>query len=103
MQVASKIGATASLLIATIAPAQLIPVRCWTLVAWFNHHSLLEPVGYIPPAEAEANYYRQLASQITAVDARRLHENRGGSVGEAGLLMEPPRVRLRENSTSGVS
>ena len=30
-------------------------------VAWFNHHRLLEPIGYIPPAEAEANYYRQLS------------------------------------------
>jgi putative transposase len=30
-------------------------------VAWFNHIRLLEPIGYIPPAEAEANYYRQLA------------------------------------------
>ena len=38
-------------------------------VAWFNHHRLLEPIGYIPPAEAEANYYRQLASQPTAVVA----------------------------------
>jgi hypothetical protein len=28
---------------------------------------LLEPIGYIPPAEAEANYYRQLASQAAAV------------------------------------
>ncbi len=36
-------------------------------VAWFNHHRLLEPIGYIPPAEAEANYYRQLASQTTMV------------------------------------
>ena len=32
-------------------------------VCWFNHHRLLESIGYIPPAEAEANYYRQLASQ----------------------------------------
>ena len=24
-------------------------------VSWFNHHRLLEPIGYIPPAEAEAN------------------------------------------------
>jgi transposase InsO family protein len=23
-------------------------------VSWFNHHRLLEPVGNIPPAEAEA-------------------------------------------------
>lgn len=30
-------------------------------VAWFNHHRLLEPIGHIPPAEAEAHYYRQLA------------------------------------------
>ena len=32
-------------------------------VSWFNHHRLLEPIGYIPPAEAEANYYRQLSEQ----------------------------------------
>lgn len=32
-------------------------------VAWYNNHRLMEPLGYIPPAEAEANYYRQLASQ----------------------------------------
>jgi putative transposase len=31
-------------------------------VSWFNHHRLLEPIGYIPPAEAEANYYRHLAN-----------------------------------------
>ena len=38
-------------------------------VAWFNHHRLLEPIGYIPPAEAEANYYRQLASQAATAEA----------------------------------
>jgi transposase InsO family protein len=27
-------------------------------VSWFNHHRLLEPIGYIPPAEAEANFWR---------------------------------------------
>ena len=27
-------------------------------VSWFNHHRLLEPIGYIPPAEAEANYWK---------------------------------------------
>jgi putative transposase len=32
-------------------------------VSWFNHSRLLEPIGYIPPAEAEANYYRQFANQ----------------------------------------
>jgi len=29
-------------------------------VYWFNHIRLLEPIGYIPPAEAEANYWREL-------------------------------------------
>ena len=38
-------------------------------VYWFNHHRLLGPIGYIPPAEAEANYYRQLANQAATVDA----------------------------------
>ena len=28
-------------------------------VSWFNHHRLLEPIGYIPPAEAEQNYWQQ--------------------------------------------
>jgi len=36
-------------------------------VHWFNHIRLLEPIGYIPPAEAEANYWRHLASDATPV------------------------------------
>jgi transposase InsO family protein len=36
-------------------------------VHWFNHIRLLEPIGYIPPAEAEANYWQQLASDATPV------------------------------------
>ncbi len=36
-------------------------------VHWFNHNRLLEPIGYVPPAEAEANYWRQLASEVTPV------------------------------------
>lgn len=35
-------------------------------VSWFNHQRLLEPLGYVPPAEAEANYYRNLESQAIA-------------------------------------
>jgi transposase InsO family protein len=38
-------------------------------VSWFNHHRLLEPIGYIPPAEAEANYYRQLTRQSDLMPA----------------------------------
>ena len=37
-------------------------------VSWFNHHRLLGPIGYVPPAEAEANYYRHLASQISTME-----------------------------------
>ncbi len=38
-------------------------------VAWFNAQRLLEPIGYIPPAEAEANYYRQLVSPAVPMAA----------------------------------
>ena len=30
-------------------------------VDWFNTRRLLEPIGYIPPAEHEARYYEQAA------------------------------------------
>ena len=33
-------------------------------VAWYNQFRLMEPLGYIPPAEAEANYYKQLRNDI---------------------------------------
>lgn len=35
-------------------------------VHWFNHQRLLSSIGYIPPAEAEANFYEQQASQAMA-------------------------------------
>jgi putative transposase len=38
-------------------------------VAWFNTQRLLAPIGYIPPAEAEANYYRRLAEAKVAETA----------------------------------
>ena len=38
-------------------------------VSWFNHHRLLEPVGYIPPAEAEANYWRRQQGLIIAASS----------------------------------
>ena len=34
-------------------------------VSWFNNHRLLEPIGYIPPAEAETNYWRLQAQAVT--------------------------------------
>ena len=35
-------------------------------VDWFNHRRLLEPIGNIPPAEAEANYYATMQSLAMA-------------------------------------
>jgi transposase InsO family protein len=37
---------------------------CW--VDWFNNRRLLEPLGYIPPAEFEMQYYRSHPSQAVA-------------------------------------
>ena len=37
-------------------------------VSWFSHHRLLEPIGYIPPAEAEENYDQQLACQTATTE-----------------------------------
>jgi transposase InsO family protein len=47
--------------------AEAVELATLEWVAWFNHHRLLEPIGYIPPAEAEANYYRQLTEQTITV------------------------------------
>jgi putative transposase len=35
-------------------------------VDWFNHRRLLEPIGNIPPAEAEANFYAALEQPAMA-------------------------------------
>ncbi|MET3889077.1 putative transposase [Bosea sp. OAE506] len=37
-----------------------------TWVDWFNHRRLLEPIGNIPPAEAEERYYVMLGEQQMA-------------------------------------
>lgn len=45
-------------------------------VDWFNNRRLLEPIGNIPPAEAEANFYAVLetepmAAQLTSISLRQ--------------------------------
>jgi transposase InsO family protein len=35
-------------------------------VDWFNNRRLLEPIGNIPPAEAEANFYAALVTPVMA-------------------------------------
>ncbi len=37
---------------------QAVELATLERVAWFNNYRLLESIGYVPPAEAEANYYR---------------------------------------------
>ena len=45
-------------------------------VSWFNNHRLLEPIGYIPPAEAEVNYWREhgQASSTTKAATAAAHQ-----------------------------
>jgi putative transposase len=35
-------------------------------VDWFNHRPLLEPIGNLPPAEAEANFHAALVTPVMA-------------------------------------
>jgi transposase InsO family protein len=35
-------------------------------VDWFNNRRLLEPIGYVPPAEFELMYYRQREAHAVA-------------------------------------
>jgi transposase InsO family protein len=39
--------------------AEAVELATLEWVDWFNHRRLLEPIGNIPPAEAEARYYAQ--------------------------------------------
>ena len=51
-------------------------------VDWFNNKRLLEPIGNIPPAEAEARYYAQIEEPAMAASFKRngLRQTRDGSV-----------------------
>jgi transposase InsO family protein len=46
---------------------QAVELATLEWVAWFNHHRLMEPLGYVPPAEFEAHYHQQRAGQ-TAIN-----------------------------------
>jgi hypothetical protein len=69
-------------------------------VDWFNNRRLLEPIGNIPPAEAEAYFYATLETSDMAAQLRSisLRQTRRGSVfvhdrllvvGERGPLSAP--------------
>jgi putative transposase len=48
-----------------------------TWVDWFNTRRLLEPIGYVPPAEYEARYYEQ--GHRDATNESVLHEGRSAA------------------------
>ena len=46
---------------------QAVELATLEWVSWFNHHRLMGPIGNVPPAEFEANYYQQRAGQAATV------------------------------------
>ena len=63
---------------------RMIDVELATLnwVDWFNHRRLLSSIGYVPPAEFETAYYRQLeeSAKVAWLKINCLRNTRGGSV-----------------------
>ena len=49
---------------------------------WFNNRRLLEPIGFIPPAEAEERYFAMLNDKAMAASLKqnRLRQSWSGSV-----------------------
>lgn len=45
---------------------EAVELRTLEWVNWFNHYRLLEPIGNIPPAEAEQRYYQKLTEPAKA-------------------------------------
>ncbi|GAB3480089.1 hypothetical protein GCM10027398_35710 [Azotobacter salinestris] len=45
---------------------EAVELATLTWVDWYNNRRLLEPIGNIPPAEAEAAYYQQLDESALA-------------------------------------
>ena len=49
-------------------------------VAWFNNRRLLEPIGNMPPAEAEERYYAQLQETALAAYSTEMASGKPGAV-----------------------
>jgi putative transposase len=45
---------------------EAVELATLTWIDWFNHRRLLEPIGFVPPVEAEAAFYNQLAGTSMA-------------------------------------
>jgi putative transposase len=62
--------------------ASAVEMATLNWVEWFNNHRLFGPIGYIPPAEAEANYYAAVETldMVASLKPNSLQETRGGSI-----------------------
>ena len=49
-------------------------------VDWFNNRRLLEPIGNIPPAEAEAAYYADWRNSLSQRDLNQIASGVTGAV-----------------------
>ena len=49
-------------------------------VDWFNNRRLLEPLGYVPPAEFEEAYYRGPQSQARRPDSSKSASGEPGPI-----------------------
>lgn len=45
---------------------EAVELATLTWVDWFNHRRLLEPIGFVPPAEAEPAFYAKLENTAVA-------------------------------------
>ena len=63
-------------------------------VDWYNNRRLMEPIGHIPPAEAEANYHVSLSRRPSPPESNRRASEESGAVqnpyGDLGA--KPPAV-----------
>ena len=49
-----------------MAPFEAVEFAALEGVDWFNNRRLLEPIGSVPPAEAEARYHAQAKAPALA-------------------------------------
>ena len=72
-----------------------------TWVDWFNHRRLLEPIGYVPPAEYEAQYYADRDAASTANPESRRGARRQPHADDSphGQAVEHPHDLVRRVNT----
>ena len=56
-------------------------------VDWFNNRRLLEPIGNIPPGEAEAAYYADIENRLSQRDSNQIAS---GVTGAVQSRLQPP-------------